>query len=120
MTYNNPKSRIYQCTDKASSVSADEEAGLGKFISGMVTKSTITRYQSGWASWMRYLQSLSENKDDVDPYLLRAKDDRERACRIGLFLKERYEVKGLRDRADRKSTRLNSSHERRSRMPSSA
>ena len=80
-------------------MSPEEEAGLGKFISGMIAKSTITRYQSGWTSWKKYLQSISENQNDVDPYLLRAKDDRERACRIGLFLKDRYEVKGLRDRA---------------------
>ena len=80
-------------------MSKDEEAGLGKFIAGMVAKSTIMRYQSGWACWNKYLQSLSENGREVDPYLLKAKDDRERACRIGLFLKERYEIKGLRDRA---------------------
>jgi integrase len=86
--------------DKRSSVvQVEEEAELGKFIAGMVAYSTVKRYQSGWTQWKQYMQSMSNGAEASDPYLLRAKDDRERACRLGLFLKERYEVKGLRDRA---------------------
>ena len=80
-------------------MSEDDKVGLGKFIAGMVANSTIKRYHSGWAQWKQYVQSTSNSTETSDPYLLRAKDDRERACRLGLFLKERYEVKGLRDRA---------------------
>ena len=77
----------------------DDKVRLSRFIAGMVANSTIKRYQSGWAQWKQYVQSTSNDTETSDPYLLRAKDDRERACRLGLFLKERYEVKGLRDRA---------------------
>ena len=80
-------------------MSKDEEAGLGKFIAGMVVDSTIKRYQSGWAQWKTYLRSISNPDDAIDPYLLKAANDRDRACRLGLFLKDRYEIKGLRDRA---------------------
>ena len=80
-------------------MSEDDKVGLGRFIAGLVANSTINRYQSGWAQWKQYVQSTSNGTETSDPYLLRAKNDRERACRLGLFLKERYEVKGLRDRA---------------------
>jgi hypothetical protein len=72
---------------------------LGKFIAGMVAGSTAKRYRSGWTHWNDYLRSLSSPGDKLDPYLQKAADDKERACRVGLFLKDRYEVKGLRDRA---------------------
>ena len=80
-------------------MSKAEEAELGSFIAGMVANSTVKRYQSGWTQWKLYLQSTLCGANALDPYLIHAKDDRERACRLGLFLKERYEVKGLRDRA---------------------
>ena len=65
----------------------------------MVSKSTIKRYQSGWMQWKQYIGSVSNTAGERDSHLLQAKDDRERACRLGLYLKERYEVNGLRDRA---------------------
>ena len=65
----------------------------------MIAKSTIKRYQSGWTFWNQYIRSVSQSSADHDPYLLQAKDDKERACRLGLFLKDRYEINGLRDRA---------------------
>ena len=85
--------------DDTSRVPKDEELNLGKFIAGMVTKSTIKRYQSGWMQWKQYIGSVSNTAGECDPYLLQAKDDRERACRLSLFLKERNEVNSLRDRA---------------------
>ena len=81
------------------SVSKDERDSLGTFIAGMVADSTIKRYRSGWTQWKEYLRSLSSTEDALDPYLLKAVDDNERACRVGLFLKDRYDVRGLRDRA---------------------
>ena len=80
-------------------MSEDEKISLGKFIAGMVADSTARRYRSGWTHWKDYLRSLSSPADELDPYLQKAADDKERACRFGLFLKDRYEVKGLRDRA---------------------
>ena len=69
------------------------------FIAKMVADSTVKRYRSGWTHLNEYLRSKSNPGDDLDPYLLRAVDDKERACKVGLFLKDRYEVEGLRDRA---------------------
>ena len=80
-------------------MSKDEKDSLGTFIAGMVADSTIKRYRSGWTQWKEYLRSLSSTEDALDPYLLKAVDDNERACRVGLFLKDRYDVRGLRDRA---------------------
>ena len=65
----------------------------------MIAKSTIKHYQSGWTFWNQYIRSVSQSSADHDPFLLQAKDDRERACRFGISLKDRYEINGLRDRA---------------------
>ena len=72
---------------------------MGEFIAGMVADSTAKLYRSGWTHCKVYLRSLSSPEDELDPYLLKAADDKERACRVGLFPKDRYEVEGLRDRA---------------------
>jgi hypothetical protein len=86
-------------SNKPTGISQEDQAKLSTFIARKVANSTTKRYESGWFHWLEYLRSVSSAAEVIDPYLLLAKDDRERACRLGLFLQDRYENKGLRDRA---------------------
>ena len=83
-------------TDRGATEVDGEE--LGRFLSKGVTERTRNGYAASWRAWVVFIGKESSDARRRDVFLEGMKSDTERAVRLALFFKERYENGGMRGR----------------------